>query len=121
MSDVQKTTAAPQPLSAKDDAAKMNALIAYGLMVVGMFTGIFWIVGAIWAMVKKGDAQETLFEDHYSNIIKTFWWGLGFSILGFILTLVVIGYFILLVVWVWSIYKIVKGIAQITSNKAYSS
>ena len=121
MSDIQEATVAPQSLSTKDDAAKTNALIAYGLMVVGMFTGLFWIVGAIWAMVKKGDAQGTIFEDHYSNIIKTFWWGLCLSILGVILAFVVVGYFIVLAVWIWSIYKIVKGLAKITSNKEYNS
>ncbi len=121
MSDIKEAIIASQSLSIKDDAAKTNALIAYGLMVVGMFTGVFWIVGAIWAMVKKVDAQGTIFEDHYSNIIKTFWWGLGLSILGFILAFFVVGYLILLVVWVWSIYKIVKGLAKITSNKAYNS
>ncbi len=121
MSDIQEATAAPQSLSAKDDAAKTNALIAYGLIVIGLFTGIFWIIGAVWAMVKKGEAQGTIFEDHYSNIIKTFWWGLGLSILGFILAFIVVGYFILLAVWIWSIYKIIKGLAKITSNKAYNS
>jgi uncharacterized membrane protein len=121
MSDIQEATVATQSFSTKDDAAKTNALIAYGLMVVGLFTGIFWVVGAIWAMVKKGDAQGSIFEDHYSNIIKTFWWGLGLSILGFVLAIVVVGYFILLAVWIWSIFKVVKGLAKITSNKAYSS
>lgn len=108
-------------LSSRDELAKTNALIAYGLMVVGLFTGLFWIVGAIWAMVKKGEAQGTLFEDHYSNIIKTFWWGLGLSIVGFILAFILIGYFLLLAVWIWSIYKVVKGLAQITSNKPYKA
>ncbi|MDO6558904.1 DUF4870 family protein [Paraglaciecola chathamensis] len=121
MSDIQEATVAPQSLSTKDDAAKTSALIAYGLMVFGLFTGLFWIIGAVWAMVKKGEAQGTIFEDHYSNIIKTFWWGLGLSIVGFILAFVVVGYFILLAVWIWSIYKIIKGLAKITSNKAYNS
>jgi uncharacterized membrane protein len=121
MSDIPEVTVAPQSLSIIDDAAKTNALIAYGLMVIGLFTGIFWIIGAIWAMVKKGEAKGTMFEDHYSSIIKTFWWGLGLSILGFILAFVVVGYFILLAVWIWSIYKVIKGLAKITSNKAYNS
>ena len=108
-------------LSRKDDAAKTHALIAYGLMGLGLFTGIFWLVGAIWAMVKKDDAVGTLFEDHYSNIMSIFWWGLVLSIIGFILTLVIVGYFLLLAVWVWSIYKLIKGFARITSNKPYSS
>jgi uncharacterized membrane protein len=115
MSDPQTVT-----LSSKDDAAKTNALIAYGLMVFGLFTGIFWVIGAIWAMVKKDDAAGTLFEDHYSNLIKIFWWGLGLSIIGTILIFVIIGYFILLGVWIWSVYKLIKGLANLTSNKAYN-
>lgn len=120
MSEMQEANVAPASLSTKDDAAKTNALIAYGLMVVGMFTGIFWIVGAIWAMVKKSEAQGSVFEDHYTNIIKTFWWGLGLWILGAILSVIVVGYFMLLAVWIWSIYKVVKGLAKLTSNKAYN-
>lgn len=121
MSDPQEVTAVPQSLSTKDGAAKTNALIAYGLMIIGLFTGIFWIVGAVWAMLKKGEAQGSIFEDHYSNIIKTFWWGLGLSILGIFLAFAGIGYFILLAVLIWSIFKVVKGLAKITSNKAYNS
>lgn len=121
MSELQQDANLSSPLSSQDEAAKTNAIIAYGLMVVGIFTGIFWFIGAIWAMVKKSEAQGTIFEDHYTNIVKTFWWGFGLSILGAILAFFVVGYFILLAVWIWSIYKIVKGLARITSNKAYNS
>jgi uncharacterized membrane protein len=121
MTDIQPHNEVSTPLSAKDDAAKTSALIAYCLMAVGFFTGIFWLVGAVWAMVKKGDAADTIYEDHYTNIIKVFWWGLGLSIIGFFLAFIVVGYFILFAVWVWSVFKIVKGLAKITSNKAYSS
>ncbi|MCU4675357.1 hypothetical protein N7931_06890 [Catenovulum sp. 2E275] len=106
-------------LSVRDDAAKTNALIAYGLMVAGLFTGIFWFIGAFWAMVKSSEARGTLFEDHYTNISKIFWWGLFFTIIGFITIFIVIGYFILCIVWIWSVFKIVKGLAKITSNKSY--
>lgn len=36
-----------QGLSAQDDTAKANVLIAYILMLVGVFTGAFWFIGAI--------------------------------------------------------------------------
>ena len=117
MSDLERTIC----LSNEDDAAKKNALIAYAFMGIGLFTGIFWIIGAIWAMVKKDDAVGTLFEDHYSNIIKIFWWGLLLSIIGAFLIFFIIGYFILLAVWFWSVYKLIKGFAKITSNKPYNS
>lgn len=106
-------------LSSKEDAAKTNALIAYCLMIAGLFTGIFWIIGAVWAMVKRPDASATRFEDHYSNIVKTFWWGLGLSILGALFAVVLIGYLLLIGVWIWSIYRIVKGLAQLTSNRPF--
>ncbi len=121
MSELKPSTLQPTNLSSQDDAAKTNAIIAYGLMVIGLFTGLFWIIGAVWAMVKKEEAQGTIFEDHYSNIVKTFWWGLGLSIIGFILVFIIIGYFLLIGVWIWSIYRIIKGLAKITSNKAYNS
>lgn len=114
MSDPQAIKLSPQ-----DEAAKTNALIAYGLMVLGLFTGIFWLIGAIWAMVKKDDAAGTLFADHYSNIVKIFWWGLGLSIIGTLLFVFIVGYFILIGVWIWSVFKIIKGLANLTSNKAY--
>ena len=121
MSDLQQGTNSLPSQSSKEEAAKTNALIAYGLMVIGLFTGIFWIIGAIWAMVKKDDARGTIFEDHYSNIIKTFWWGFILTFLGFILLYFIIGYFILLAVFILSVYRIIKGLAKITSNKAYNS
>lgn len=107
-------------LSIADDAAKTSALIGYVLMILGMFTGVFWLIGAIWTMVKRSEAEGTLFEDHYINIISTFWWVLGVSIVGFILAFFIVGYFVLFVVWVWSIYRIINGLAKITSNKPYA-
>lgn len=119
MSDINEETLAVFSLSTKDETAKTHAFISYCLMILGLFTGIFFIIGVVWAMVKKEEAQGTLFEDHYTNIIKTFWWGLGLTILGVILSVIFIGYFILLAVWIWSIFRILKGLAKITSNKAY--
>ncbi|PSW78763.1 DUF4870 family protein [Photobacterium angustum] len=119
MSEMQEEVVVNSTMTAKDEAAKTNALIAYGLMILGLFTGVFWFVGAIWAMVKKGDAQGTIFADHYSNITTTFWWGLGLSIICGVLTLVVVGYFLAIAVWIWSIFRVVKGLAKLTSNKGY--
>lgn len=107
-------------LSQRETQAKNHALISYGLMALGVFTGIFWLVGAIWAMVKKSDAVGTRYEDHYENMTKTFWGVLIFSIIGFLTSLIFIGYFILFATWIWSIYRLVKGIARILSDQPYN-
>lgn len=101
--------------------AKNNALAAYIMMVLGMFTGIFWIIGAVWAMFKKEDAINTPYYDHYSNITKTFWWGLIWTVIGIVTWMFVVGVFICAVAWIWSIYRIIKGLAKITSDKPYNS
>jgi len=105
-------------LSARGKRAKNHAFIAYCLMAVGLFTGFFWLVGALWAMGKRSAAQNTVFEDHYDTIISMFWWGLGLSILGAILSIILIGYLLIAAVWLWSIYKIVTGMAKLSSNEA---
>lgn len=106
-------------LSRRESAAKANALIAYCLMAIGLFTGFFWLVGAIWAMAKKSEGIDTVFEDHYGNIISIFWWAIGLSILGIVLTYIIVGYLILFAVWIWSVYRIVSGIAKLTSNRPF--
>lgn len=108
-----------QSMSSNDEAAKTHALIAYGLMVAGLFTGFFWIVGLVWAVMKKDDAQGSIFFDHYQNIITIFLWSLVLTAIGSILAWVFFGWFILFGVWVWSIYRILKGLARITANKSY--
>ena len=113
----------PEPLvdnTQRNEDAKTNALIAYGLMVLGMFTGVFWIIGAVWAMVKKEDAVNTPYHDHYSNIVKTFWWGFFWTVLGIALWVFFIGWVIMFIAWVWAIYRIIKGLARLTSDKSYN-
>ena len=108
-----------RPLTAREENAKSNVVIAYIFMLLGVFTGVFWLIGAIWAMVKADEARGTFFEDHYSNIISTFWWGIFWSVIGVILAFFFIGYIVLFAVWIWSIFRMVKGIARATSNQSY--
>ena len=90
MSDLQSTQ---QSLSftERDQNAKTNAIIAYVLLLVGFFTGLVFIIGGIWAMVKKSDAQGTIFADHYDNIIKTFWVSLILGVIGWLTVVLLFG------------------------------
>tara|TARA_R110001592_G_scaffold67059_1_gene205835 strand:- start:9811 stop:10164 length:354 start_codon:yes stop_codon:yes gene_type:complete len=109
------------PLSSQDDEAKTHALIAYALMLTGLVTVVFWLVGGIWAMVKKSDIEGSRFSDHYDNLISTFWWGIFWAVVGGILSLLVVGYFMLGILWLWALYRLIKGLAKLTSNRPYKS
>ncbi len=82
--------------SQREAEAKTQALIAYILMAIGLFTGLFWLIGAIWAMVKKSSAEGTLYYHHFTNMITTFWVSLLLSILGSVTAFLMIGYVILI-------------------------
>ncbi len=119
MSDNNTNPTFANGIPLNQDAAKTAAMIAYGLMLLGLCTGIFWFIGGIWAMVKKDDARGTLFADHYDNAIKVFWWGIGLTILGTLLIAVLVGWIVLMGVWIWSIYRLVKGLARLSANRPY--
>lgn len=107
-------------LSATDKSAKNHALIAYILMCVGMFTGIFWLVGFIWALATRSDAKESLFFDHYRNVITLFLWTVLWTVIGILTTPFIIGWVILFVLFVWTLYRLIKGISRLVNNRPYA-
>lgn len=103
-----------------NSSAKTSALIGYGLMIFGMFTGIGSLIGVIWAYIKAGDYKDSIFADHFANIKSTFWISLLLVIVGLVTALIGIGYIIFIVSAIYYIFKTIKGIARLTSDKPYS-
>ncbi|MEG3220517.1 hypothetical protein MID13_18230 [Vibrio gigantis] len=107
-------------LSEKDKNAKTHAIVAYALMLLGFFTGISFLAGGIWGIVKKSDAQGTVFADHYDNITKTFFVSIVLTIIGALTVVFVIGYVVLLVAAIYTLWKLIAGLAKITSDKSFN-
>jgi uncharacterized membrane protein len=85
-------------------------LVVYILQALSFFMGITAVVGIVINYVKKEDAAGTLYESHFDWQIRTFWWGLVWSVLGVILILALgLGFIVLFVAWIWAIYRVVKG------------
>lgn len=108
-----------EPLSNYDEKAKSNVMIGYILMLVGLFTGIFWLVGAVWSIAKASEAKGSRFEGHYRNLTSIFWWSIIMTAIGFVLAAFLVGYVLILGVWIWSIYKLVSGFSQLMNNKPF--
>lgn len=99
--------------------AKSHALVAYILMLIGMFTAIPILIGAIWAMVKRSDALGTIYHSHYTNAIRIFWYTVLWTIVGAIFIFVAVGYFIFAAVWLWALYRLVRGLVKIMADEPY--
>jgi uncharacterized membrane protein len=105
-----------------EDAQRLNSLktvatVVYALQAAGFFVGITWIVAVVLDYVKKDDAQGTWLESHFRWQIRTFWFGLLWGVLGAILLLLLVGYFVLLADAIWIIYRIVKGWLNLSEEK----
>jgi uncharacterized membrane protein len=92
-----------------------TAKIVYVLYMVGIVFGITGIIGVIIAYVNKTDAPEWL-KSHYQFQIRTFWIGALYLFFGTILSMVIIGWFVLLFWVVWLIVRCVKGIKSLDSK-----
>ncbi|QOW45227.1 MULTISPECIES: hypothetical protein [Acinetobacter] len=49
--------------------------------------------------------------------IKTFWISLVGYIVGALLAVVLVGFVILLVVFIWDVYRLIKGLIALNDNK----
>ena len=82
--------------------------------VVGSFLGSLPSIAAvILNYVKRGDARGTWVSTHYQWQIRTFWYALLWALLGWALTITIIGAVvgvpILLALTLWLIYRIGRG------------
>lgn len=102
-----------------DGEHRTNALIAYVLMAVGLFTGIPIFIGAVWAMFKKDQAIGSLFHSHLVNATRTFWWSLFWGIIGAVTTPIFIGFPIMFIAWIWVVYRLLNGFSKLLSEQPY--
>lgn len=85
-----------------------TAKIVYILYLVGLATGLTALIGVIMAYVNRDEAPEWL-KSHYRFQIRTFWIGLLYCVIGGVLSIVLIGFLVLLFWVIWLILRVVKG------------
>ncbi|MFP4162246.1 MAG: DUF4870 family protein [Ectothiorhodospira sp.] len=90
--------------------------VVYVLYVLGPFFWLTGVVGVVIAYVYK-DGAPAWMQSHYRFQIDTFWKGLAFLIPGVLLTLVFIGYLILLFWPLWLIIRSVKGLKALGERR----
>jgi uncharacterized membrane protein len=83
--------------------------LIYALYAAFFVVGFTPIIGVILAYVKKPDAEGSWQASHYEWLIRTFWIGLAFMVIGGITTIVLIGSVIMFLGGIWFLYRIIKG------------
>jgi uncharacterized membrane protein len=99
--------------------------VTYALYALGLLSaGLIAVAGLIIAYVKRDDARGTYLQSHFSWLIRTFWWGLGWTVLVWLFILITLGIGALIawipfgIIWVWFAYRIIKGWLRLTEKRA---
>lgn len=99
---------------------KNVALVVYVLYALSFLYGITAIAGVVIAYIKRDEVRGTWLESHFAWQIRTFWWGLAWTAVGVVLALVGVGFLILFAVWIWAIYRVVKGWLRLNDGREVS-
>ncbi|WP_316014184.1 hypothetical protein [Roseobacter sp. HKCCA0434] len=80
----------------KLDETPNRVKIVWGLYLLSFALGVTSIIGVILAYMWRGDASGSAMASHFRRQIRVFWIAFAVSVLGFVLTIVGIGFLILL-------------------------
>jgi len=92
-------------------------MVVYALQALSFLWGVTALIGVVISYVKRDDAVGTVYESHFNWQIRTFWWGLIWTAVGIALAIFVVGVFVLFAVWVWMIYRVIKGWLKLNEGK----
>ena len=99
------------------ESQKKLTIIVYALQAASFLVGITFLVAVIVNYIKLPEVRHTWLESHFRWQIKTFWFGLLWSIIGIVTFFFVVGWFIIIADAVWVVYRIVKGFLYLTDGK----
>jgi len=98
-------------------SAKNITTAVYALQALGFVFGITFVVAVVLNYIKREDVRGTWLESHFRWQIRTFWYGLLWSVLGTLLAIILIGWFIWAAAVVWVIYRIAKGWLRLSEGR----
>ncbi|WP_298137229.1 hypothetical protein [Acidiferrobacter sp.] len=93
-------------------------VVAYALYVVGFFGMLAPSVLALGLNYWRRDRSGSCYGSHHRWMIRTFWWGMLWAAIGFFLFFAVIGYVLLVIVSVWWVYRVIRGVLALADEQA---
>ncbi len=92
--------------------------LIYILFLANIIVPFLGLIGVVMAYVNKQDGPDWL-QTHYQFQIRTFWIGLLYFSVGALLTLVLVGWLVILLALVWLIVRCAKGMKYLDQQQAH--
>jgi uncharacterized membrane protein len=125
---------------ATNSDARITVLVGYGLFILAVANGITALAGVVLAYIKRGDVRGTIWESHFTNMIRVFWASIAVTVVFIaavvfgisdllatldhaphvaLIALVPALYLLAVGFFVWYLYRTVRGFARALDNKPY--
>ena len=88
---------------------KKYAFSVYILQALSFVLVITSVIGLVINYLKEDEVRGSWLESHFRWQKSTFWYGLLWTVLGFISLPILVGYLVLPAVSLWLIYRIARG------------
>jgi uncharacterized membrane protein len=84
--------------------------------------GMLSFIPLIVNYIKRDDSAGSFVETHHSWQIRSFWWYLGWMVIGFFpfftIILMPLAWLIWSLAWLWKAYRLIKGMIYLNENRA---
>lgn len=107
----------PSLSSEQQQSYKTLTTVIYALYGASLLVGVTAIVAIVMNYVKREDVAGTFLESHFRWQIRTFWYGLLWTVIGTVLLIVLVGWAVLVANSIWIIYRVVKGFLRLSDNR----
>ena len=93
-------------------------VVAYALYVVGFFGMLAPSLLALGLNYWRRDRSGSCYGSHHRWMIRTFWWGVLWAAAGLFLFFALLGYAVLIVVSIWWVYRLIRGVLALVDEEA---
>jgi uncharacterized membrane protein len=111
---------------------RLMPAVTYGFYLVGLFTALPILLGAIIAYVMRGNAGPSA-RSHYEFLINTFWGSIALWLVGGLMLLIgiplsfvlvgiplaILGWAVVSLVWCWVLVRLVVGSIYLVRGEAH--
>lgn len=101
----------------RETALRQLTMIVYVLQIASIIVGITLIAAVIINTLKRKDVEGTWLESHFRWQIRTFWYSLLWFGVGLALVIVVVGFFVLMALAMWLLYRAIKGWLELEERR----
>lgn len=98
------------------DNERVTLLVAYVLHGLS-FTGITALIAVIINYIKIKETRSEPIRSHHRWLLRTFWWGILWSVICLMLSFVGIGLIGFLILGVWWLYRVIYGAINFLERK----